>query len=196
MRQPDRLLIDFLLNLCSPRINAWISSSMLQQKTLDSLPCHPLVWTPMNPIDLSPYKHNPRILAWSQIQTKQETPANPRATSLKPANGLKFNLYLSYSSLGSNKLRSIPSSVSGSLLWSPFPLWPHCQEITKNISSTFFSLNSSQYLQTPRSATFLCEHTPLAQQENRQHTGIKLSKISWKKQKQRNESSANKDKSR
>lgn len=138
MRQPDRLLTDFLLHLCSPRINAWISSSMLQQKTLGSLPCHPLVWTPMNPIDLSPSKHNPRLLAWSQIQTKQETPANPRATSLKPANGLKFNLYLSYPSLGSNKPRSIPSSVSGSLLWSPFPLWPHYQEITKNISSTFF----------------------------------------------------------
>lgn len=145
MRQPDRLLTDFLLNLCSPRINASISS-MLQQKTLGSLPCHCLVWNPMNPIDLSPSKHNPRLLAWSQIQTKQETPANPRATSLKPANGLKFNLYLSYPFLGSNKPRSIPSSVSGSLLWSPFPLWPHYQEITKNISSTFFSLNSSQYL--------------------------------------------------
>lgn len=169
---------------------------MLQQKTLGSLPCHPLVWTPMNPIDLSPSKHHPRLLAWSQIQTKQETPANPRATSLKPANGLKFNLYLSYPSLGSNKPRSIPSSVSGSLLWSPFPLWPHYQEITKNISSTFFFSQFIPVSQTPRSATFLCEHTPLAQQENRQHTGIKLSKISWNKQKQRNESSANKNKSR
>lgn len=69
--------------------------------------------------------------------------ANPKSSMLENTGRLTAAPNISALFSSPRPISNIPSSVAGHLLWSPFILWPHPQQITNSSSSKLPSPNSS-----------------------------------------------------